>query len=287
MKILDGICILSLIIFSSVFIPAKAMSNYNIGIYYIICDNQPINDNISSIVNQAMSKALPRLNSFFSQYGISWSYSQVKSIKISYSYTSSDGLNIPTTLDTSIPLIKNASSNFITEYNANQFTILIFNGPYGGAYLTNYESPCYFSEKTLLTESAECVVIEHEVLHAFGMGDHNLPHSKTIYDDCTMGDVYTSSIKLCADSLSNFKIPSNKLNIGTTISPNTETPIDVITDDNTPSPIISVGGPYEGTPLLWIRIYAMIFENPNGYLIILALVFSALIFLQKRKKTKQ
>ena len=50
-----------------------------------------------------------------------------------------------------------------------------------GAYSYNYKAPIYSSEGAFKKESEQLTIIEHEILHTFGLRDHNWPLAKTEY----------------------------------------------------------------------------------------------------------
>lgn len=157
-----------------------------------------------------MSFALPRLNSFFYQYDIAWKYEIIGEVEINYTLKPREFSGLPLELNRTVPLIAINRASFVSEYNEHQVLIFIYGGAFKGAYSYNFRSPIYGSEGMLKDESYEETLIEHEILHTFGLIDHNPPHEKEYYSSCTMGNLYLGKIQLCLECLSKITFPSKR-----------------------------------------------------------------------------
>ena len=190
--------------YTGILILASALSyqNKTIGIYYIYSNQY--NPDWVNIVDRGMSYAIPRLNEFFNNFGINWSYRIIGEIQIDYLFIPDKDFNLPSRLDETVPLIFEVYPQIQYEYDQYDLIIFVFGGNMGGAYSYNYKAPIYASEGMFKKEDTKLTLIEHELLHTFGLSDHNWPYDKTIYANCIMGNLSLGKIILGEDSLQEF-----------------------------------------------------------------------------------
>ena len=198
------------LIFMASFINVKetySTTTYKIGIFYVVTTGQTLDTNWRNVVDQGMSLAIPRLNQFFSSYGISWTHQKLNEININYIMIPDLWRNLPSGLYKTVVLINQAHPTFVSEYQSYDLTIFLFAGNFAGAYSYDYKGPIYASHDLFQIENANMPIIEHEILHVFGLPDHNSPHTNPIYDNCLMGNLYMSNINLCSECLSKLNPP--------------------------------------------------------------------------------
>lgn len=194
---------LLVLVFSVVLPSVFATQIYSIGVYYIY--NEPdYQPNWRSLIDEGMAYAIPRLNSLFQNRGVQWSYESIASIEINYDFYPDEWGNLPSGLYVTVPLIYQSTPSFKTEYLAHDLIILVFAGGFGGAYSYDYAGPIYSSEGMFQAESSTLTLIEHEILHTFGLRDHNWPHTRGYYGSCIMGALDLGQIELCPESQMEF-----------------------------------------------------------------------------------
>lgn len=188
-------------------------THYKIGVYYVVC-NQTFSQNWKRLVTKGMVYAIPRLNTFFSEKGIYWSYKLVAEVNIDYELRSRDEHgNLPSRLYKTVPLIIDNRPDFVSEYSQYDVVIILFGGDFVGAYSYDYHSPIYASEDLFRSESAYKTLIEHEILHTFGLGGHNSPLSKKYYRSCVMGSLILGRIQLCPECQEELIIPNKQFDL--------------------------------------------------------------------------
>lgn len=173
--------------------PPIPPTQQSIGIFYIWHYSQDYNANWKATLKPGLNIATTRLSNYF---GISWPYSMVAEFQTSYPTGNGN------------PVDRNceyAAAESGLGYSAYETPIFVFANT-REAYSVNYQPPIYMSDKAILTEENQTqTLIEHEIMHIFGLPDHNAPHTKPMYDNCIMGNLYLGKIVFCSECLAKLR----------------------------------------------------------------------------------